>query len=252
MLFFNSTVREEYAYKHTPQTLENNVPHPKNYPLIQINDVAYTVHGLLCTLVVYSQVHFFTFKRNKHQRVSKYTQILLMGVCSLCLFMCVTVLYFPRMTTLHLLDVAEILAYVKVMMSTVKHIPQLLYNHKRRSTKGWAINSTILDCAGAILSICQLLLDAYRTHHMENVFGNSSKLSLALVTIAFNIMFLIQHFILYPSSRYPDVIRLDELGGGAYDNAIRAGAFNTGVINDNKTNPGGPLNIRVGVHPSFS
>lgn len=26
-------------------------------------------------------------------------------------------------------------------------------------------------------------------------------------------MFLVQHFILYPSSRYPDVIRLDEIGG---------------------------------------
>lgn len=34
------------------------------------------------------------------------------------------------MTALHLLDVAEILAYVKVSMSTIKHIPQLLYNHK--------------------------------------------------------------------------------------------------------------------------
>lgn len=26
-------------------------------------------------------------------------------------------------------------------------------------------------------------------------------------------MFLIQHFILYPSNKYPNVIRLDEIGG---------------------------------------
>lgn len=56
---------------------------------------------------------------------------------------------------------------------------------------------------------------------MRNVFGNTSKLSLALVTIIFDIMFLIQHFCLYPSSRYPEVIRLDELGGGVYDSAVK-------------------------------
>lgn len=183
MLYFNLSVREEYAIKHTPKTLEGQDPHPKNYPLIQINDVAYTVHGLLCTLIVYSQVHFSSFKKNKHQHVSKYTQIILIGVCSLCLMTISSVLYFPTLTNLKLLDIAEILAYVKVCMSTAKHIPQLLYNHQRKSTKGWAIHSTILDFIGAILSICQLILDAYITNDMGNVFGNTSKLSLALVCI---------------------------------------------------------------------
>lgn len=228
-------VREEYAVKHTPKLTANGEPHPPNYPLIQINDVAYTVHGLLCALVIYSQVHFLKFKRSKHQHISKYTQLLLAGVCSLCLIMCITVVCFPHSTTLHLLDVAEILAYVKVTMSTVKNIPQLLYNHKRRSTKGWAVNATILDFAGAVFSISQLVLDAYRSHHMENIFGNSSKLSLALVTIAFNIMFLVQHFILYPNSGYPDVIRLDELGGGVYSNNGRERSFSASVMNEKIT-----------------
>lgn len=218
MLFFNPAVREQYADKYTPQSPpvpEGQVaepPHQRNYPLIQINDVAYTVHGLVCTLVIYSQAHFTTFKRHKNQHVSRFTQLIMLAVGAICFITISSVLYFPSVTELKLLDIAEILAYVKVAMSTAKHIPQLLYNHQRRSTKGWAVQTTILDFAGAILSILQLVLDAYRSNDMGNILGNTSKLSLASVTMMFDVCFLIQHYVLYPSSRYPEVIRLDELG----------------------------------------
>lgn len=189
MLFFDQPVRELYAAKYTPPTLEGEEPHPKHYPLIQINDVAYTVHGLLCTLAVFYQVNFTSFKKNKNQRLSKYTQLLLIGVGSLALFVVTGAIYYPT-SGFTLLDVAEILAYIKVTMSTAKHIPQLLYNHQRRSTKGWAIHGTMLDFAGAIFSISQLLLDAYRSNDMGNVLGNTSKLSLAMVCFLFFHFFL--------------------------------------------------------------
>lgn len=222
LLYFNPLVREQYADKYTPKTplplplppdtassSPVPTPHQRNYPLIQINDVAYTVHGLICALVVYAQVHFAGFKRHKSQRVSKYTQLILAAVGAICIAIVGSVLYIPHATDLTLLDVAEVLAYVKVAMSTAKHIPQLLYNHQRRSTKGWAIQTTVLDVSGAGLSICQLILDAYRSNDMGNILGNTSKLSLASVTMMFGAIFLIQHYVLYPSTRPPEVICLD-------------------------------------------
>lgn len=51
-------------------------------------------------------------------------------------------------------------------------------------------------------------------------------------------MFLVQHFVLYSGSRYPEVIRLDELGQ-------EPGLVNDNYNNDIKINAN-QLNIKVG------
>lgn len=207
MLYFNSFVREQYALKYTPADLTD---HPTHYPLIKANDVAYTAHGLICALVVYYQVHFTNYKKSRaQQHLSPYSKMLLFVVCTTCGLAVSSVILFPSKAPIKLLDVAELLGFVKVCMSTSKHIPQLIYNQQRKSTKGWAINSTILDITGGLLSLSQLFMDAYINNDIESVLGNTSKLSLALVSMIFDILFLIQHFILFPE-RQPSVISLDD------------------------------------------
>lgn len=205
MLYFNPFVRDEYALKYTPKHLPD---HPRHYPLLNANDVAYTVHGLVCVMVIYYQVHFTDYKRTLAQsHVSKYSKILLSVVIMFCLAIVGSVLLQGKDSRFKLLDVAEILGYVKVCMSTSKYIPQLIYNHRRRSTKGWAMNSMILDIIGGLSSLAQLFLDGYVNHDIGSVWGNTAKLSLAVVTMTFDMLFLFQHYVLFADSK-PEVISL--------------------------------------------
>lgn len=207
MLYFNPFVKEQYSVKYTPAGPESHAPH---YPLIKANDVAYTVHGLICAMVVYYQVHFTSYKKSRAQlHLSFYTKVLLIVILAGCGIAVFGVILLPAKLPLTLLDISELLGFVKVCMSTSKYIPQLIYNQQRKSTKGWAINATILDITGGLLSLSQLFADGYANNDIASVLGNFSKLSLALVSMIFDVLFLIQHFILFPNSQ-PEVISLND------------------------------------------
>lgn len=181
----------------------------KHYPLLQLNDVAYTVHGLFCVLIVFYQVHFSAFKKAR-TTLSSSTRGLLYLVGSLCVITIGNVLLFKDRASFTLLDIAEALGYIKVMMSVSKYIPQLIYNHQRKSTKGWAINSTILDVVGGVSSLGQLFLDGYINDDLSSIWGNTSKLMLALVTIGFDMIFLLQHYVIFPKYFKPEMISLSD------------------------------------------
>lgn len=138
-----------------------------------------------------------------------YTKLLLCIVCFVCGSTVLTVVFIPRYSPLKLLEVAELLGFVKVGMSASKYVPQLIYNQKRRSTKGWAINSTILDIGGGVLSLLQLVVDGVASHDIGSVMGNTSKIALALVTMVFDLFFLVQHFVLFRDNQ-PEVISLSD------------------------------------------
>ncbi|KAJ2616616.1 hypothetical protein H4S08_000698 [Coemansia sp. RSA 1365] len=83
----------------------------------------------------------------------------------------------------------------------IKYIPQTWINYCRKSTVGWSIHNIILDFTGGILSFSQLILDAARSGNVAEAFGNPVKLGLGLVSIGFDLMFMLQHYILY-TDRY--------------------------------------------------
>lgn len=209
MLFFNSFVREQYALKYTSASELAKDPSHRHYPLLQLNDVAYTVHGLFCVLILFYQVHFSNFKKSR-TTLSSSTRGLLYLVGILCTITIGNVLLLKDRASFKLLDIAELLGYIKVFMSVSKYIPQLIYNHQRKSTKGWAINSTILDIFGGVSSLGQLFLDGYLNNDLSSIWGNTSKLMLALVTIAFDIFFLLQHYVIFPKYYKPQVISLSD------------------------------------------
>ncbi|KAI8642839.1 PQ loop repeat-domain-containing protein, partial [Parasitella parasitica] len=59
------------------------------------------------------------------------------------------------------LDFMYYLSSVKLIVSFIKYLPQLWLNYKRQSTQGWSITFIFWDLSGGLLSIVQLLLDAY-------------------------------------------------------------------------------------------
>lgn len=123
------------------------------------------------------------------------------------------------------LDVVYLLQYIKLYISFAKYVPQAYLNYVRKSTVGWSIENIICDLSGGTLSLCvrpapaprglcisltdalvvtgraQLVLDSALADDWRGVTGNPGKLGLSLLSIAFDVVFLVQHFILYRHSR---------------------------------------------------
>ena len=79
----------------------------------------------------------------------------------------------------------------------MKYIPQAWANYRRKSTVGWSINQVLLDLIGGVLSIAQLVIDSSLQSDWSGITGNPVKLGLANVSIIFDVIFMVQHFILY-------------------------------------------------------
>ena len=92
------------------------------------------------------------------------------------------------------------ISYVKLIVTVVKYIPQAWTNYKRKSTVGWSINQILLDFAGGIFSILQLLIDSSLQADWSGVTGNPVKFGLGNVSILFDIIFMLQHYVWYPTS----------------------------------------------------
>lgn len=89
---------------------------------------------------------------------------------------------------------------MKVLVTVFKYVPQAWLNYKRQSTVGWSIVTILLDLNGGILSLLQLVLDSSLQDDWSGITGNPVKLLLGNVTIIFDFIFIVQHYILYRNS----------------------------------------------------
>lgn len=89
------------------------------------------------------------------------------------------------------------MTYVKLLVTVFKYIPQAISNHQRKSTLGWSIDQVMLDASGSVLSLVQLLIDSSLQADWSGLTGNPVKFGLANVSLLFDVVFLVQHYILY-------------------------------------------------------
>jgi hypothetical protein len=52
----------------------------------------------------------------------------------------------------------QTLGYFKMFSTLLKHPPQIYFNFKRKSTKGWSIEGMMMDFLGGLFSLIALLL----------------------------------------------------------------------------------------------
>jgi cystinosin len=81
-------------------------------------------------------------------------------------------------------------------------MPQVYSNYKRKSTLGWNIHNILLDFTGGTFSFGQNLVDTIRDSYVITPDGQSASLNIAkfalsIVSILFDIIFVIQHYCLY-------------------------------------------------------
>ncbi|KDQ05566.1 hypothetical protein BOTBODRAFT_40010 [Botryobasidium botryosum FD-172 SS1] len=181
--YFNKHIRG--TYRHRNEGNESSV---------HINDVAFAAHASLVSAFVLAQTLWYP--RAPDQRLSSAISHALVAAAAALS----THLIFVFSGHAPFIDLLYSLAVFKLLASTVKYAPQALLNYKRKSTTGWSTAAFLLDFSGGFLSLIQLLLDAYIQHDWTCVTGNPAKFGLSALTILCNVIFIVQHFVLYKSN----------------------------------------------------
>lgn len=94
------------------------------------------------------------------------------------------------------------LSLIKVLLTIIKYVPQALLHIRSRSTLGFSITQVLLDTAGGVFSMLQLVLDSYGSGGgwegmATSLADNPGKLGLAGVSLFFDAVFIVQHYVLY-------------------------------------------------------
>ncbi|EER29363.1 hypothetical protein D8B26_008162 [Coccidioides posadasii str. Silveira] len=192
---YSPLIREQYAARH-PRSPE---------PSVRFNDFAFAMHAIILSVTVYSQFFpkIWGFRVSKFQRVSRTVAGIFWGC--ICATAIITVWvaskggYDPSGWAW--IDVIYTVSYVKLVVTVIKYIPQAWVNYKRKSTVGWSIGQILLDFSGGVLSILQLIIDSALEDDWSGITGNPIKLLLGNVSIFFDLIFMAQHYIIYPDRR---------------------------------------------------
>ncbi|XP_046909717.2 cystinosin [Dermatophagoides farinae] len=183
-----------YAITSVQKEYEN--AHPRSQIPVQLNDVFFGFHAAFATLICIIQC--FLYDRGE-QTVSWFARIFLSIVWTGYIVIAIIV---ASTNWLTMLDYLYILSYVKLVITIIKYIPQAWYNYCRKSTIGWSIGNIFLDFTGGSLSMCQMFLLAYNYDDWATIFNNFTKFGLGFISILFDVLFLLQHYVFY---RHSDV-----------------------------------------------
>ncbi|KAM3306887.1 cystinosin [Capsicum chacoense] len=192
-MFFSSVVQKQYREKYG---LDEMIP-------VAANDVAFSTHAVLLTAFTLFQTVIYD---RGNQKVSK-TSIGIVCVAWLTVAVCVFVAL-PSHSWLWLISCFNTL---QVVMTVIKYIPQAIMNFQRKSTIGFSIGNILLDLLGGVTNYGQMAVQSIDQNSWVNFYGNIGKTLLSLVSIFFDLLFILQHYVIYPAwkigtSRDVDVI----------------------------------------------
>lgn len=182
-LYFSSDVRKQYLEKYG---LEQMIP-------VAANDVAFSIHAVLFTAITLFQIAIY---ERGTQTVSKISIAIVSAVwliAGVCIFIAL-----PNHSWLWLISVFN---SIQVSMTIVKYIPQAFMNFNRKSTDGFSIGNILLDFSGGVANYAQMAVQSIDQNSWVNFYGNIGKTLLSLITIFFDLLFMCQHYVLYPSWR---------------------------------------------------
>ena len=192
-MFGSPRVRRQYAHRHAGAE-----------PPASASDVLFSAHALALSSVTLAQVAWYDGLcggggggARRRQRLS----VPALGALAI-IFVAVAgyvLALFPRRAPA--LDVLYFLSYVKMAITFVKYLPQLHANYRRRSTVGWSIHNILLDFTGGALSTLQLVFDCRDTGDWSGIRGDLAKFALGSISIVFDLLFMLQHYVLYPRNR---------------------------------------------------
>ncbi|XP_004684823.2 PREDICTED: cystinosin isoform X1 [Condylura cristata] len=164
--------------------------HPNGVNPVDSNDVFFSLHAVILTLVVLVQC--FLYERG-NQRVSR-PAIAFLVLSWLFALIAMIVAAVGATTWLQFLFC---FSYIKLAVTLVKYFPQAYMNFHYKSTEGWSIGNVLLDFTGGSFSLLQMFLQSYNNDQWTLIFGDPTKFGLGVFSIFFDVVFFIQHFCLY-------------------------------------------------------
>eukprot|EP00656_Telonema_subtile_P038746 TRINITY_DN4393_c0_g1_i1.p1 TRINITY_DN4393_c0_g1~~TRINITY_DN4393_c0_g1_i1.p1 ORF type:complete len:235 (-),score=50.67 TRINITY_DN4393_c0_g1_i1:113-817(-) len=184
--FISSGIQEAYRHKHGKSSND-----------VQANDVFFALHGMALTLITAAQCWIY---ERGGQTVSKLAMCLngigALSIGTYALFV-LTDGHHSETGFSSWLQFLYYLSYIKLAVTVIKYIPQVYLNFARKSTHGWTIHNVLLDFIGGFLSVTQMLMDAGVKQDWSSITGDPVKLGLGVFTMIFDLVFIVQHYILY-------------------------------------------------------
>uniref|UniRef100_A0A915PW34 Cystinosin n=1 Tax=Setaria digitata TaxID=48799 RepID=A0A915PW34_9BILA len=182
LMYFDTYIQELYEQSH-PYSL---IP-------VLLNDVVFATHALFACLITALQC--FLYERG-NQRIS-YT---CWGLSSLLGVSAGLMLILTIAEQMNPLQFITGLSYIKMAVTLSKYFPQAFMNFRRKSTIGWSIGNVLLDFLGGMMDIAQMVLQGANTDDWSIFHGNPVKLGIGMVSIIFDLVFIVQHYVLYRDS----------------------------------------------------
>eukprot|EP00884_Botryococcus_braunii_P002647 jgi/Botrbrau1/12383/Bobra.0084s0006.1 len=192
-LFFSKPIQEEYRIAH--HGLDSDV---------RMNDVFFSLHASIMTSIGLIQI--CSYERGAQRVTSTCWFVMWTTVLVVLSFgIPLALSAFPNITFVKgwspsLLSFLYILSYIKIIMTLIKYIPQLVLNYERKSTIGWNISNALTDLSGGILSLSQQGLDLAVVGDATIVTGDMAKFGLGLISIIYCFLLMFQHYVLYPNA----------------------------------------------------
>ncbi|XP_066455585.1 cystinosin [Eleutherodactylus coqui] len=182
-LFWIPFVREQFLQVY-----------PNGVIPVDANDVFFSLHAVLLTLVTIIQCCIY---ERGAQKVSKVA----VGVLIVAWLFGFSVLFVAVAGRVSWLQFLFCFSYIKLAITLMKYFPQAYMNFHRKSTEGWSIGNVLLDFTGGSFSIIQMFLQSYNNDEWRLIFGDPTKFGLGLFSIIFDIIFITQHYCLYRKAR---------------------------------------------------
>jgi cystinosin len=182
-LFFSSTVQRQYREKFG---FDEMIP-------VAANDVAFSAHAVLLTALTLFQIVIYDRGNQKVSRIATGIVAVAWLSAAVCVFVAI-----PRHSWFWLVSVFNT---IQVVMTIIKYIPQAILNFRRKSTIGFSIGNILLDFLGGVTNYAQMAVQSIDQNSWVNFYGNIGKTMISLVSIFFDILFMVQHYLLYPSRK---------------------------------------------------
>ncbi|KAL2266266.1 hypothetical protein VTJ83DRAFT_5618 [Remersonia thermophila] len=193
--YYSPLIRAQYAARYKGLT-----------PTVQFNDIAFAAHAFVLSAITTSQYLLpaaWGFAPSFGNKPSRFILGVFFGCVTGVAVVVFTVLASPDRDSTETvsswvwLDALYALSYVKLIITLIKYTPQVIVNYRNRSTRGWSIWQILLDVLGGVLSLAQQSIDSYLQHDWSGITGNPVKFALGNVSMVYDSIFMVQHYVLY-------------------------------------------------------
>ncbi|XVF16280.1 hypothetical protein REPUB_Repub10bG0017600 [Reevesia pubescens] len=171
---------------------------------VAANDVAFSIHAVLLTAITLFQIVIYERGTQQVSKISVGIVSAVWLIAAICVFIAL-----PSQSWLWLISIFN---SIQVFMTVIKYIPQAVMNFVRKSTDGFSIGNILLDFVGGLANYAQMAVQSIDQNSWVNFYGNIGKTLLSLISVFFDIIFMCQHYVLYPAKKATIASKLEGEG----------------------------------------